>query len=43
MKAQIKSEQNITDYQGFLRGKQQFASGSGFKPIWMPDFLLALT
>jgi len=39
MKPQTQPQQTITNYQGFLRGKQQFASGSGFKPIWMPDFL----
>lgn len=37
---QCTPESNETrDYTSFLSGKSQFASGTGFKPIEMPDFL----
>ena len=28
-----------TDYQAFLERKTQLGNQSGFKPLWMPDFL----
>src|SRR6185437_14031517 len=30
-----------TAYRAFLEAKCQVASGGGFEPVWMPDFLFA--
>lgn len=29
----------VNDYQSFLAGKSQHNTGSGFTPVWMPEFL----
>lgn len=37
--SEIRAERDREEYQAFLARKAQLANGSGFAPVWMPDFL----
>lgn len=36
---EINEEKRAEEYRAFLARKAQLANGSGFEPLWMPDFL----
>lgn len=38
--AEIRAAREQEEYQAFLARKAQLANGSGFAPVWMPDFLI---